>query len=93
MTKTVHELRNEIRVAAGRFERETAAAFTKEDLRDISEAVGHEVDTAGRLPPKVEMRAGIREAVGLAEAGDATAGEGAFRKDELEALLDTVAGV
>ena len=67
MTKTVHELRNEIRVAVGRFERETAVAFTKEDLRDISEAVGHEVDTAGRLPPKAKMRAEIREAVGLAE--------------------------
>ncbi|WP_254272810.1 hypothetical protein [Haloarcula marina] len=81
---TVHDLRNEIRQAVGRYERVESTAFTKEALAAICEAVGHEVGE-GRLPPKSEMRAAIRANVdGLAD--DAEAAEKPFRKADLETL-------
>ena len=58
MTKTVDELRNEIRVLTDRFEREISATFTKEDLAAICETVGYDIDPEP-LPPKPQMRAGI----------------------------------
>ncbi|WP_435101630.1 hypothetical protein [Halarchaeum sp. P4] len=85
MAPTVDELRNEIRVAVGRFEREISAAFTKEDLAAVCDAVGYDID-AGSLPPKPRMRAGILERIGERD-GDETEGvDRAFRKGELEAI-------
>ena len=70
MEQTVDELRNEIRVAVGRFEREGSPAFTKEDLAAVCDAVGYKIDTSGRLPPKAEMRAGILSKVAFVEETD-----------------------
>lgn len=89
MAKTVDDLRNEIRVAAGRFEREASAAFTKEELAAVSEAVDADVNTAGR-PGKGEMRSGIREQVdGLADP-DGENETRPFRKADLEAIAAAV---
>ena len=55
MSPTVDELRNEIRVETGRYERVESTAFTKEALAAICEAVGYEIGP-GSLPPKPEMR-------------------------------------
>lgn len=90
MAQTVNELRNEIRVAVGRFEREGSAAFTKEDLAAICDAVGYEIDTSGRLPPKAEMRAGILWKIGALEEDNPEEAPSSFRKDELEAIETAV---
>jgi hypothetical protein len=84
MSRTVDELRNEIRRGVGRFEREISAAFTKEDLAAICEAVGYEVETTPR-PATGEMRAGVRRTLGLADDTDRP-----FRKAELEAIAAAV---
>lgn len=76
---TVDELRDEIRVAVGRYERRESTAFTKEALAAICEALDAPVGE-GRLPPKAEMRATIRERVGLGSEG------GTLRKADLEAV-------
>jgi hypothetical protein len=76
---TVDELRDEIRVAVGRYERRESTAFTKEALAAVCTALDAPVGD-GRLPPKAEMRATIRDRVGL------DAGEGPFRKADLEAV-------
>lgn len=84
MAPTVGELRNEIRQSVGRFERPESAGFTKESLAAICEAFGEEVGE-GRLPPKSEMRAAIRQDVdGLDD--DPEAADRPFRKAELEAI-------
>ncbi|NLV09666.1 MULTISPECIES: hypothetical protein [Halomicrobium] len=83
MAPTVDELRNEIRVAVDRYERVESTAFTKEALAAICEAVGYEIDT-DRLPPKGEMRGGIRREIGETETVERT--DRAFRKAELEAI-------
>ena len=89
MAKTVDDLRNEIRVATGRFEREASAAFTKEELAAVSEAVDADVNTAER-PGKAEMRAGIREQVdGLADP-DGEVETQPFRKADLKAIAAAV---
>jgi len=89
MAKTVDDLRNEIRVAVGRFEREASAAFTKEELAAVSEAVDADVGAAGR-PGKAEMRAAIRERVdGLADP-DGEIEAQPFRKADLEAIAAVV---
>jgi len=85
MTKTVHELRNEIRQAVGRFERDISAAFTKETLAAICEAVDYDVDT-NRLPAKAQMRAGILWKVGRLDDDDPDEADRSFRKAELEAI-------
>jgi hypothetical protein len=82
MAKTVDDLRNEIRVAVGRYERVESTAFTKESLAAICEAVGYDIDQ-NRFPPKSEMRAGILKAIG---AGEEDRPDRAFRKAELEAI-------
>jgi hypothetical protein len=87
MSPTVHELRNEIRDAVGRFERETPTGFTKEDLAAIAGTFGHDVGE-GRLPPKAEMRAAILRASGVEEDADPGDHERAFRKAELEAIAE-----
>ncbi|WP_049981565.1 hypothetical protein [Halolamina rubra] len=85
MAKTVDELRNEIRVATGRFEREISAAFTKEDLAALCDAVGYEIG-GDSLPPKPEMRAGILEMIGDPVNGATDGIDRSFRKGELEAI-------
>ncbi len=85
MSPTVDELRNEIRVETGRYERVESTAFTKEALAAICEAVGYEIGP-GSLPPKPEMRAGILFSIGELDENDPDEASGAFRKAELEAI-------
>jgi hypothetical protein len=85
MAKTVDDLRNEIRVAVGRFEREASAAFTKEELAAVCAEVG-----AGSPPGKVAMRAAIREQVDGLAAPDGDNETRSFRKAELEAIARAV---
>ncbi len=89
MSPTVNELRNEIRVAVDRFEREGSAGFTKEDLAAICDAAGHDVG-AKPFPAKSEMRAAIRERVDALD--DSIDDDRAFRKSELETLSAALAG-
>lgn len=84
MSPTVHEFRNQIRVAVDRYERVETTQFTKESLAAIANAVGHPVD-GPPYPSKDEMRAGIRAQVGL-DGDDEEAAGGAFRKADLEAI-------
>ena len=88
MSPTVHEVRNEIRVATGRFEREFEASFTKEELQAICAALGVDVDETGR-PSTTRMRRRIRAQVGVAESVEA-ADDSTFRKAELQAIADGV---
>lgn len=90
MSPTVHEIRNSIRAATGRFEREFEASFTKEELQAICEAleVDVDVDEAGR-PSTGDMRQLIRVQVALAESPE-TAADGTFRKSELTAVAEAV---
>jgi hypothetical protein len=88
MSPTVHELRNAIRAATGRFERELEASFTKEELQAICEALDADVDGPGRLST-TGMRRRIRVQVGLAESQEA-ADETPFRKADLRAIADVV---
>jgi len=85
---TVHEVRNAIRAATGRFEREFEASFTKEELQAICEALDTSVDEAGR-PSTTRMRRQIRAQVGTAESRE-TADGSTFRKAELQAIADGV---
>jgi len=89
MSRTVDELRNDIRTAVGRYERVESTAFTKEALAAICTAVGYDIDT-DRLPPKPEMRAGILHAIGEAESDDPEEGQGPFRKADLVAIADAL---
>lgn len=83
MSKTVHDLRNEIRVAVGRYEREVSSGFTKEALAAICEALDADVETSV-IPGKDVMRRGISDAVADIDQGrDQRSG---FRKQELEAI-------
>ena len=88
MTRTVDELRNDVRLAVDRFERVESTAFTKETLAAICGALGRDVGT-GRLPPKAEMRATIRRHVGRSEEDESDGGP--FRKADLEAIADRLA--
>jgi len=80
---TVHALRNEIRVAVGRYERVESTQFTKESLAAIHEALVGSVDANDR-PSKSAVRARILDAVDADE--DAESVDRAFRKAELEAI-------
>lgn len=90
VTRTVDDLRNEIRTAVGRYERIESTAFTKEALAAICVAVDYDIDS-DTLPPKARMRAGILRAIEYPDdAPDGT--DRPFRKAELEAIataLDT----
>ena len=88
MSPTVHEVRNAIRVATGRFEREVQASFTKEELQAICAALDVDVDEAGR-PSTTLMRRLIRAQVGIAESPE-TADDSTFRKGDLQAIADGV---
>jgi len=88
MSPTVHELRNAIRAATGRFEREVEASFTKEELRAVCEALGVDADEAGgastsRMRRLARVQAGIDESL---EAADGST----FRKADLQAIADAV---
>ena len=85
MTKTVDDLRNEIRLAVDRFERPGSTAFTKESLAAICDAVGYGID-APPHPPKPEMRAKILHAIGERDTDDPSNADRPFRKAELEAI-------
>ncbi|MFW6385001.1 MAG: hypothetical protein ACOCY7_02575 [Halodesulfurarchaeum sp.] len=89
MTRTVDDLRNEIREAVGRYERIESTAFTKEALAGICEAVDYDID-AGRLPSKAQMRAGILQQIGRLEDDDPERADRPFRKDELESIADAL---
>lgn len=83
MTKTVDELRNDIRLAVDRFERRGSVGFTKESLAAISEAVGGGIDS-GQLPAKADMRNEIARRIdGLENDRDH---ERPFRKAELKTV-------
>ena len=88
MSSTVHELRNAIRVATGRFEREFEASFTKEELQAICETLRLDVDETGR-PSTTRMRRLIRTQVGIAESLEA-ADDSTFQKADLQAIADGV---
>ncbi|MDH5019719.1 hypothetical protein [Halobacterium rubrum] len=88
MSPTVHELRNAIRVATGRFEREVAASFTKEELQAICEALGVAIDEAGQ-PSTARMRRLIRTQVGVEESLEA-ADDSTLRKADLQAIAEAV---
>jgi hypothetical protein len=89
MARTVDELRNEIRLAVGRYERVESTAFTKEALAAICTAVGYDVDT-DRLPPKPQMRAGILWKVSEQDDDDPDQADRPLRKAELEAVADAL---
>ena len=89
MAPTVSALRNQIRVATGRYEREVSSAFTKEALAAICDAVDADVDT-NSIPPKSEMRAAIHVAIGDAESFTPKDHESPFRKAQLQAIADTI---
>lgn len=85
MAPTVDDLRNEIRLAVGRYERIESTAFTKEALAAICEAVDYDIDT-DRYPSKPQMRAGILWRIGRADDDSPADTDRPFRKDELEAI-------
>lgn len=89
MSKTVDELRNEIRLAVDRFERVESTAFTKETLQAVCEALEYELDGPER-PSKAKMRAGIRFTLGLREEDKPDPEDSALRKSELEAIADAL---
>jgi len=86
VSPTVHALRNEIRVAVGRYERELSTDFTKESLAAICAALDREAGEP--LPPTGEMRATIREAVGI----DSEDPERSFRKGDLQEIATALRG-
>jgi hypothetical protein len=88
MSPTVHGIRNAIRVATGRFEREVEASFTKEELQAICQALGVADAETGR-PSASRMRRLIRAQVGITESLEA-ADESTFRKADLQAIADEV---
>lgn len=89
MSPTVHALRNEIRVSAGRYEREVSSGFTKEALAAVCDAVDADVDTDRRLP-KDEMRAAIRRR--LDDLDPSVEDDRAFRKAELQRIASALRG-
>ncbi|GAB7009098.1 hypothetical protein [Halorubrum trueperi] len=88
MSPTVQELRNAIRVATGRFEREVEASFTKEELQAVCEALGVDVDKTRRSSTSQKRRL-IRAHVGITESLEA-ADDSTFRKADLQAIADGV---
>lgn len=65
-----------------------SAQFAKEELVAIANDMGYEVNE-GAPPAKTKMRVGIRWKTGMAESEKDTSG-GAFTKDELCSIADTV---
>jgi hypothetical protein len=88
MSPTVHELRNAIRAATGRFEREVEVSFTKEELQAVCAVLEIAVDEPER-PSTTRMRRRIRAQVGIAASPEA-ADDSTFRKADLQAIADAV---
>lgn len=89
MSKTVDELRNEIRVGVGRHERLVSSGFTKEALAALCESLDANVETDD-IPGKDVMRQAISEEVpDIDESRDQSSG---FRKGELEAIAAELDG-
>jgi hypothetical protein len=89
MTKTVDELRNEIREAVGRYERIESTAFTKESLAAICDTVSYDIDQRD-YPSKAQMRAGILWTIGELDGDDPDDAPSQFRKAELESIAAAV---
>jgi hypothetical protein len=89
VSPTVHELRNDIRIAVGRHERIEKVGFTKEELQAIAVALGYLSESASR-PSKAQMRAGIRWRIGEREDDDPDGGTGGLTKNELLAIAAKV---
>jgi len=88
MSPTVQEVRNAIRVATDRFEREVEASFTKEELQAICEGLEVDINGTGR-PSKTRMRRLIRAQVGIAESPE-TADDSTFRKADLQTIAEAI---
>ena len=88
MSPTVHELRNAIRAATDRFEREVEASFTKEELLAICAALEIDGEESAR-PSTARMRRLVRVHVGVAESLEAADGS-TFRKADLQAIADAL---
>jgi len=88
MSPTVQELRNAIRVATDRFEREVKASFTKEELQAICELLETDVDDTRRSSTS-QMRRLIRANVGISDSMEA-ADDSIFRKSDLQVIADEV---
>lgn len=91
MTRTVDDLRNEIRRGVGRHERIESTAFTKEALAAVCEAVDCDVGT-DRLPSTSRMRAGILRSIDLLDEDDPDSADRPFRKAELESIAAALRG-
>ena len=89
MTRTVNELRNEIRQAVGRYERTESTAFTKEALAALCTTVNYDIDT-NDLPSKPQMRAGILWKIDVLDDDTPEQASHPFRKAELEAIADAL---
>ena len=89
MSPTVHALRNEIRVAVGRYEREVSSDFTKEALAASCEAVDYDLGPGG-LPSKAQMRAHILRSIGERGNDDPDGLDRSFRKAELQAIAEAL---
>jgi hypothetical protein len=89
VSPTVHELRNDIRVAVGRHERVEKTGFTKESLQAIAVALGYLSESSVR-PSKAQMRAGVRWRIGERGDDDPEGGRTGFTKAELRAILAKV---
>jgi len=89
VTPTVDDLRNEIRLSVGRFERVESTAFTKETLAAVCDALDDDVDE-DHLPSKSSMRATILRSVGELDEDDPAEADHPFRKAELEAIAATL---
>ena len=89
MARTVDELRNDIRVAVGRYERVESTGFTKEALAAICDAVDYDIDT-NRLPSKSQMRAGILWKIGDLDDDDPEEAKRPFRKAQLEYVAEAL---
>ena len=88
MSPTVHALRNEIRLAVGRFERVDPVGFTKEDLAAICEALGY--DTGPGRPSTARMRAGILWKLGELDSDDPGAAPSSLRKAQVAAIAQAL---
>lgn len=86
----MHELRNDIRRAVGRYERVESTAFTKESLAALCGTVGYDIDT-NNLPSNPQMWAGILWKLGESDDDNPDQTARPCRKAELEAIAAAVA--
>lgn len=86
---TVHDLRNQIRVAVDRYERVESTGFTKETLAAIANDVGYDVQ-GPPYPKKSEMRAGILWKIGELDEPAPGKADTSFNKAPLQSIADAV---